>query len=111
MGQINYHGHTITWTTKRIAPGRFAVMLITDGHNHGVQAFGRDRKTVWRKGRRIAERYWRDVVQKLVITEALARKAAPKLREHVAPLKPWTPTQCARNNAILVKIAITVHGV
>jgi hypothetical protein len=111
MGQIDYHGHTIAWTTQLIAPGRFAVMLITDGHNHGIQAFGHDRKTVWRKGRRIAERYWRDVVQRLVITEALARKAAPRPREHVTPLKPWTPTQRTRNAAILVKIALTVHGV
>ena len=111
MGQIIYHGHTITWTTQKIAPGRYAAILITDGHNHGIQAVGRDRKNMWRKGRKDAEWYWRTIIHALVITEALARKAAPRPREHVTPLKPWTPTQRTRNAAILVKIALTVHGV
>jgi hypothetical protein len=111
MGQIDYHGHTIVWTTKQIAPRRYAVLLIADGHNHGVQAIARDRKTVWRKGRKIAEWYWRTVIKEMVIAAAMERKHAAKPRQHVQPLKAWTPRDRATNMAILTKIAITVNGV
>jgi hypothetical protein len=111
MGQIDYHGHTIVWTTKQIAPRRYAVFLITNGHNHGVQTIAGDRKTAWRNGRKIAELYWRTVTKEMVIAAAMESKNAAKPRQHVQPLRTWTPHNRATNIAILTKIAITVNGV
>jgi hypothetical protein len=110
MGQIDYHGHTIIWATKKIAPGRYAAILITDEHDHGIQVVTRHRKTAWRKGRAIAEWYWWNVLREIVITEARARKLQPKPRQHVQPLRTWTPRERASNEAILTKIAFTTYG-
>jgi hypothetical protein len=110
MGQIDYHGHTIVWTTRRVAPRRYAVLLIVDGHDHGAQATAHDRKTVWRKGRKIAEWYWRTIIKEMVIAAAMERKYATKPRQHVQPLKAWTTHDRTTNIAILTKIAITTYG-
>ncbi len=108
MGKINYHGHTIEWRTEKRG-ALFVSIVIVDGHEHGVQAEGLTRKAMWRVGKRIAEAHYNEVIRPLVIADALAKRNAPKPRQHIQPLQTWDFMARAKNDALLRKIAFTKY--
>jgi hypothetical protein len=49
MGMVSYHGHTFAWRTRRLADGRYALIIERDGVSTSAGAFN-CRSTAWRHG-------------------------------------------------------------